>query len=183
MLVTGGTARSPPSLTSSVNKPAQPGILGGLGGLLRTLFIAPVGEDWQSQRILDIGTGLGIWVMDMADQYPSTKFKVDVTEDEWLYQPSTFDFVFIRHMAGFVYDWPKLYRQAFSSLKPGDDGSLPPDCILLEWEYYWEKATNDSGRVVLVFAIRGNSIEGNSLCERWRELEKAPDWTGLKKNV
>ncbi|KAL7275414.1 hypothetical protein RUND412_001642 [Rhizina undulata] len=143
------------------------------------LFISPVGEDWKPQRILDVGTGSGIWAMEIADQYPSAevigvdlspiqpnwvppnlKFEVDDIEDEWTYQPGTFDLVFIRHMAGFVYDWPKLYRQAFRALKPGgwielqdfccfwnsDDGSLPPDSILPEWSQYWEKATNESGR-------------------------------------
>ncbi|KAL7266005.1 NAD(+) salvage pathway protein, partial [Rhizina undulata] len=66
------------------------------------LFLAPVGEDWNPQRILDIGTGSGIWAIDMADQYPSAevigvdlspiqpnwvppslKFEVDDIEDEW----------------------------------------------------------------------------------------------------
>ncbi|KAL7275609.1 hypothetical protein RUND412_001442 [Rhizina undulata] len=143
------------------------------------LFISPVGEDWKPQRVLDIGTGSGIWSMDFADQYPSAevigvdlspiqptwvppnlKFEVDDIEEEWSYADGTFDLIFIRHMAGFIDDWPKLYRQAFRCLKPGgwielhdfrdffnsDDGSMPPDCNVLDWEKSWEKATNDCGR-------------------------------------
>ncbi|KAL7268303.1 hypothetical protein RUND412_009076 [Rhizina undulata] len=128
---------------------------------------------------MDIGTGSGIWAIDMADQYPSAevigvdlspiqpswvppnlKFEVDDMEDEWTYQRDSFDMIFIRHMAGFLYDWPKLYRQAFKALKPGgwielqdfcdffcaDDDSLPPNSTILEFESYWEKGTNDCGR-------------------------------------
>lgn len=39
-----------------------------LGG---KLHLAPLGGN--PQRILDIGTGTGIWAMDMADRYPTAK--------------------------------------------------------------------------------------------------------------
>lgn len=32
------------------------------------LFLAPIGE--QPLKILDIGTGTGIWAMEMADEFP-----------------------------------------------------------------------------------------------------------------
>jgi methylase of polypeptide subunit release factors len=35
------------------------------------LHDAPIGK--QPQRILDIGTGTGIWAIDMADTYPSAE--------------------------------------------------------------------------------------------------------------
>lgn len=36
-----------------------------------SLHAAPVGKN--PQRILDVGTGTGIWAIDMADQHPSAE--------------------------------------------------------------------------------------------------------------
>ncbi|KAL2883730.1 hypothetical protein SGCOL_000877 [Colletotrichum sp. CLE4] len=90
------------------------------------------------QKILDIGTGTGIWAIDMGDNYPeaeidsidlspiqpgfvppNVKFLVDDAEAEWLYPDNSIDFIHLRHMAPFIKDWPKLLRQAYRVLKPG----------------------------------------------------------------
>lgn len=34
-------------------------------------YLAPIGES--PQRILDLGTGTGIWALDMADMFPSAE--------------------------------------------------------------------------------------------------------------
>jgi methylase of polypeptide subunit release factors len=39
--------------------------------LERKLHKAPIAND--PQRILDVGTGTGIWAIDMADKYPSAE--------------------------------------------------------------------------------------------------------------
>ncbi|KAF2190318.1 S-adenosyl-L-methionine-dependent methyltransferase [Zopfia rhizophila CBS 207.26] len=99
------------------------------------LHLAPIGPN--PQRILDIGTGTGIWAIDMGDKYPSAeilgndlspiqpslvppnvKFEVDDVENEWVYS-SKFDYIHCRAMACGLRDWPKLMNQAFKFTKPG----------------------------------------------------------------
>ncbi|KAF2463807.1 S-adenosyl-L-methionine-dependent methyltransferase [Lindgomyces ingoldianus] len=103
-----------------------------LGG---ELHLAPIGD--HPQRILDIGTGTGIWAIDMGDKYPSAeilgndispiqpslvppnvKFEVDDLEDEWVYS-SKFDFIHSRYLACSIRDWPKMMQQAYKFTKPG----------------------------------------------------------------
>ncbi|KAI7768232.1 hypothetical protein LZL87_014078 [Fusarium oxysporum] len=88
--------------------------------------------------VLDVGTGTGIWAIDMADAYPSAEitgtdispiqpawvppncqFHIEDAQLEWTYRPESFDFVHIRALYGSISDWGELYRQAFRSLEPG----------------------------------------------------------------
>jgi len=90
------------------------------------------------QRILDLGTGTGIWAVEIADQYPSAsvvgtdlspvqptmvppnlKFEIDDFELEWTFQKDSFDFIHWRLLLASVSDYPKLFRQAFQHTKPG----------------------------------------------------------------
>ncbi|KAL6923984.1 hypothetical protein FSST1_001258 [Fusarium sambucinum] len=100
------------------------------------LYVPPIGEN--PQRILDIGTGTGIWAIDMADKFPSAevigidisptqpswippnvKFQIDDAQLDWTFEPASFDFIHIRYMHGAFDDWQRLYRQMFKALKPG----------------------------------------------------------------
>lgn len=88
-------------------------------------------------RVLDIGTGTGIWVMEMGDAHPETEFlgndlspvqpswvppnvrwEVDDIESQWAYSKS-FDFIFCRTLPCAVGDWPKLVKQVYDNVKPG----------------------------------------------------------------
>jgi len=99
------------------------------------LHLAPI--DSNPQRILDLGTGTGIWAIDMGDLYPSAQvlgndispvqptsvppnvsFEVDDMESDWVYA-SPFDYIHARYLAGSIKDWPRLVSQAYDSLKPG----------------------------------------------------------------
>ncbi|RDW64606.1 S-adenosyl-L-methionine-dependent methyltransferase-9 [Coleophoma cylindrospora] len=101
------------------------------------LFTAPIGKDKSLHRVLDIGTGTGIWAIDFADEHPESEvlgidlspiqpqfippnvsFRVDDLEDNWKFT-NKFDFIYSRMMLGSFNDWPRLFEQAFANLTPG----------------------------------------------------------------
>ncbi|PWW76808.1 S-adenosyl-L-methionine-dependent methyltransferase [Tuber magnatum] len=100
------------------------------------LFRAPVRDD--IQRILDVGTGTGIWAIDVAESFPTAEvvgtdlspiqpswvppnvsFQIDDAESVWTFSRDSFDLIHIRHLNGGIKDWGKLIGQAFTALKPG----------------------------------------------------------------
>lgn len=100
-------------------------------------FLAPINPD-QGLRVLDIGTGTGIWPIDLADQYPgaslvqgvdlspiqpswvpgNVKFVIDDVELPWP-ESQKYDYIHCRYMAGSIKDWPSLIRQCYEHLEPG----------------------------------------------------------------
>ncbi|KAH6645254.1 S-adenosyl-L-methionine-dependent methyltransferase [Truncatella angustata] len=99
------------------------------------LFYAPVSE--YPQKILDLGTGTGIWAMEVGDMFPSAqvtgldlspiqpiwvppnvKFVVDDVEDEWC-EGDNHDFVHLRNMIPILKSPTKLLRDVYNNLKPG----------------------------------------------------------------
>ncbi|RKK88828.1 hypothetical protein BFJ71_g12772 [Fusarium oxysporum] len=100
------------------------------------LFLPPIGDN--PQKILDIGTGTGIWAINVADEYPSAnviatditptqpsfvppnvEFQIDDAQLEWTFEPESFDFIHIRYLQGTIGDWDRLYGQMYKALKPG----------------------------------------------------------------
>lgn len=100
------------------------------------LFEAPIVEP--PQAILDVGTGTGLWAINVADRFPETHiigtdisamqpcwvppncfFQIDDVQLDWTFGPSRFDLVHIRSLGGSVADWRRLYQQAYRSLQPG----------------------------------------------------------------
>ncbi|KAF4773906.1 UMTA protein [Colletotrichum scovillei] len=99
------------------------------------LFLSPLGDG--PLKVLDLGTGTGIWAIDFADEFPSSevtgvdispiqpgwvppncKFQIDDVEQPWTWTPD-FDFIHLRHMEACISDWPAFYKQIYDHLKPG----------------------------------------------------------------
>ncbi|RSL49825.1 hypothetical protein CEP54_012244 [Fusarium duplospermum] len=159
-----------------------------LGG---ELFRAPIAEN--PQRVLDLGTGTGIWAMDFADEYPSAEvigtdlspiqpkwtppncsFEVDDFEAEWLYS-KPFDFIHSRELEGCIGDEDALFRRALQHLKPGgyiEFQAAFPRCLSDDGTA--EKAENTQSWLKTLIdgsAKFGKSLEG---AIGWKEkLEKA----------
>jgi trans-aconitate methyltransferase len=101
------------------------------------LYTAPISSE--PTRILDIGTGTGIWAIEIADQFPmaivigtdlspiqpslvppNVQFYIDDAESDWTFRASEkFDFIHSRALCGGIADWPRFYAQAFENLQPG----------------------------------------------------------------
>lgn len=90
------------------------------------------------QRILDVGTGTGIWAIDMGDEFPSAEiigtdlspiqtewvpanveFEVDDANESWTFPLESFDFIHVRTLAGSNLDWPNFIQKCYDHLKPG----------------------------------------------------------------
>ncbi|KMP01131.1 UMTA [Coccidioides immitis H538.4] len=99
-------------------------------------FLAPIGDN--PQRVLDLGTGTGIWAMDFADEFPSAaviatdvsaiqptlvppnlEFQIDDFCEPWTFRKESFDYIHARCIYGCSSDYPALYQEALDHLKPG----------------------------------------------------------------
>jgi SAM-dependent methyltransferase len=101
---------------------------------LGKLYSAPLEKP---RRVLDIGTGTGIWAIEFGEEFPqaevtgndlspiqprwlptNVQFEVDDVEKQWTFS-RLFDFIHCRGMYGSIQDWPKLLRTCFQNTAPG----------------------------------------------------------------
>ncbi|RPA82441.1 S-adenosyl-L-methionine-dependent methyltransferase [Ascobolus immersus RN42] len=98
------------------------------------LFKAPIKKP---KRVLDLGTGTGVWAIDFGDLFPdaevigtdlspiqstwvppNVKFQIDDFEEDWNFE-QPFDYIHARHLVGSVKDWPRFMKQIYDNLVPG----------------------------------------------------------------
>lgn len=103
-----------------------------LGGALHLVELPKM-----TNRILDIGTGTGIWAIDMADTHPEASvigvdlspiqpawvppnctFEVDNIEQPWLWK-EPFMFIHSAHLIQGIRDWPAYTKRMYENLAPG----------------------------------------------------------------
>ncbi|GJE98664.1 S-adenosyl-L-methionine-dependent methyltransferase [Phanerochaete sordida] len=112
---------------------------GLLGRLLGSNYLGPVGDVVRTRRrVLDLCTGTGRWVLDMAEEFPNVRFDgIDIVpistrapprnvfiemadiNEPWRWQPHTFDFVHARSVSMAVRDYAGMLDQAARVLRPG----------------------------------------------------------------
>jgi SAM-dependent methyltransferase len=122
------------------------------------LFHAPIQHP---SRVLDAGTGTGIWAIDFADLYPGAhvigcdlspiqpgwippnlEFEVDDIEDTWRHKP--FSYIHIRGLSGAIKDWKLLLTQAYDHLDPG--GYLE----IIDFETWIYEQDGDGSRIPMI---------------------------------
>ncbi|KAF5546953.1 hypothetical protein FMEXI_5458 [Fusarium mexicanum] len=83
-----------------------------LAGKLHT---APIDNP---QRVLDLGTGTGIWAIDFAEVPTNCVFEVDDFEDPWVYK-KPFDYIHSRELEGCIGNEQQFFDRAFENLNSG----------------------------------------------------------------
>jgi SAM-dependent methyltransferase len=102
------------------------------GGLTATILPT------SPQNIFDVGTGTGIWAIEMGDKYtsaqitgvdispiqplwvpPNVVFEIDDITKPWLRTKGSMDFIHIRNMVGSIRDWKAVFAEALEYLRPG----------------------------------------------------------------
>ncbi|OLN87734.1 Phosphoethanolamine N-methyltransferase 3-like protein 2 [Colletotrichum chlorophyti] len=149
--------------------------------------MAPLEKD-NVHRVLDIGTGTGIWAIEMAEIFhnaevtgidlsgtqpswvpPNVKFIIDDIESPWI-ENDIFDFIMCRYMVSSIKDWPKLVENMYDHLNPGGWVELQDICVesysqdgTLTKEHAlikWNKAYEEASEIIGRDCKPGKKLKG-----------------------
>lgn len=131
--------------------------------LFGALYLAPIDRPG---RVLDLGTGTGIWAIEFANDHPESdvlgtdlspiqpeyvppncRFEVDDAEDEWVFSHK-FDYVHARYMSGSFSNFPAVFAMSYENMNPG---------AWIEFQDYYVK-----------LQAMDDSLAGTAL-ERWND--------------
>ncbi|RYC78976.1 hypothetical protein BFJ63_vAg18146 [Fusarium oxysporum f. sp. narcissi] len=106
-------------------------------GIVTVFIVSWASANRYNKRVLDVGTGTGIWAIDFADKHPDAdvigidisptmpnwvppnlKFQVDDCGREWTFKESSFDYIHARDLNGSV-NWREFTKEVFRALAPG----------------------------------------------------------------
>ncbi|KAI8648345.1 hypothetical protein NCS56_01518800 [Fusarium sp. Ph1] len=105
------------------------------------LHLAPLPE--RVGKVLDVGTGTGIWAIDFADENPEAvvvgvdlsptqldwvppncRFEIDDVSLRWTWPENEFDFVYLRTMFGSFKDWQHVFNEAYREIGSYDQAAV-----------------------------------------------------------
>ncbi|RKL16080.1 hypothetical protein BFJ68_g5331 [Fusarium oxysporum] len=116
-------------------------------GLGDKLHLAPLKEEKLHQAI-DIGTGTGIWAIEIED-----------CTREWTFKSDFADYIHVRWLMGSVRDWDAFFSEAYRVCKPGawiesheascnvssDDGTVAPNSAMGHWGEFFKEGGKKIG--------------------------------------
>ncbi|AEO59202.1 hypothetical protein MYCTH_2307284 [Thermothelomyces thermophilus ATCC 42464] len=120
------------------------------------------------RRVLDLGTGTGIWAIEFAEENPDSevlgtdlspiqpdylppncRFEIDDVDDDWVYSHK-FDYIHGRYLLPFIKrKWSSFFKTVYDNLNPGG----------------WI----ESQETIIYFQSVDGSIDGTAL-QRWNAL-------------
>ncbi|KAH8750231.1 S-adenosyl-L-methionine-dependent methyltransferase, partial [Hyaloscypha sp. PMI_1271] len=124
------------------------------------LFLAPIKKNFR--KVLDIGTGTGLWAIELANEHPSAvvtgtdlspihptflppdvTFLVDDAKEPWVFKEK-FDFIHTRQLHCAPGGW--LEMQETSTPIASDDGTMTPEHAVHKWTHFMLEASKRVGQ-------------------------------------
>ncbi|KAH8600963.1 S-adenosyl-L-methionine-dependent methyltransferase [Bisporella sp. PMI_857] len=137
-----------------------------LGGKLQ---LAPIGDS--PQRVLDVGTGTGIWAIDFADAYPSAEvigLDLSPIQPQWLPPNLTF------HIDDHLRPGGWIELTDFDAWASTDDNSLPESSSYHVFQVALAEAAERFGRIMNVGPLHRRHLEAAGFVDIVQDKRKVP---------